>query len=459
MTSTGLIILAAGFILVTLASIAPIRQQVRGMFYGWKLVGIVFLVMTLVSGPVWTGVGVWVKALELQFGWSRTQLTGAFSLTQLEGTIIGPFVGYLIDRLGPRRMVLIGLTTTGVGFFIFGRTTNLAMFYLSYTLIMAGSMAGSWLPLMTALNQWFNRRRGTAMAIGSEGEFLGGFLLVPALAWSVTPGHLGWSATALWIGVTFVVVAWPISRYIRGRPEDYGELADGGPLLSLPTEAADTTVARPRANLEQDQPDFTARQAIRTRAFWFICFGHSLSSMLFVTMSVHMVPLLTDQGFSLQSAAYIWSVVMVGGAVFLLVGGYVGDRIPVHLALSGFVTMQTVGFFLSAFAQDLPMAFLGAVILGAGFGGRMPLTASIRGLYFGKSAYATISGISMAPQSVFMLGAPLFAATMFDNLGNYTLAFLILGVLGSTSGLFFLMAKKPELVDPLRESDPLPRPA
>ena len=458
MTSTGLIILAAGFILVTLASIAPIRQQMRGMFYGWKLVGVGVIIMMLASGPVWNGVGVWVKALELHFGWNRTQLTGAFSLTQLEGSIIGPLVGYFVDRLGARRMVLIGLTMTGVGFLLFGRTTNLAMFYLAFTLIMAGTMAGTWLPLMAVINRWFSRRRGTAMAIAAEGEFVGGFLLLPALAWAVTPGNLGWSVTAFSIGVIFLALAWPIARCIRLSPEDYGELPDGDRHSSLPEGTGDNAGSPPE-DTQEGQPDFTARQAIRTRAFWFICAGHSLSSMLFVTMSVHLVPMLTDQGVSLQSAAYMWSVVLVAGAVFLLVGGYIGDRMPMNLALFAFVTLQAVGFLVLAFAQNSAVAALGAIILGAGFGGRMPLTAAIRGEYFGKRAYATISGISMAPQSIFMLGAPLFAATMFDTFGTYTLALLIIGTLGATSGPFFLLAKKPELVDHIRGSDPVPRPA
>ena len=105
------------------------------------------------------------------------------------------------------------------------------------------------------------------------------------------------------------------------------------------------------------------------------------------------------------------------------------------------------------------MALLFAFIFGAGFGGRMPLSAAIRGEYFGKKAYATVMGISMAPMAGFMLVAPLFAATMFDTRGNYTLAFLILGSLGSLSGLLFLLAKKPELADSIQGIDPMPRPA
>ena len=444
---TGLLLLSSGFVLMTFASIPVVSHRIRGLFYGWKLVGLSALVLILVSGPIWNGVGIWVKALELQFGWSRTQLTGAFSLTQLEGSIVGPFMGYLIDRVGPRRMVFIGLTLIGVGFIVFSRTTNLATFYLAYTIIMAGAMSGTWLPLMAVINRWFNRRRGTAMAIANAGEFVGGLLLVPALAWAVTPGHLGWSATTLWIGVVFLAVAWPISRFIRLRPEDYGQLPDGDSYPNLQEETTETGNSLERDTLAENQPDFTARQAIRTRAFWFLTLGHALCAMLIATLTVHLIPLLTDQGLSLQTAAYMFTVMMVVGAVFTLIGGYVGDRIPINVAICGFGTLQAAGFLLAAFVHNVPMALLLAVIFGAGFGGRMPLATAIRGEYFGKRAFATLTGISMAPMSVFMLAAPLFAAAMFDTLGNYTLAFLILGTLGAMNGVFYLFAKKPEVVD------------
>ena len=100
----------------------------RAIFYGWKLTGLALVVIALASGPIWSGVGVWVKALEMHFGWSRAQLTGAFSLAQLEGSIFGPFLGYLIDRFGPRRMVFLGLAVTGIGFLLFSQTNHLVTF-------------------------------------------------------------------------------------------------------------------------------------------------------------------------------------------------------------------------------------------------------------------------------------------------------------------------------------------
>ena len=446
MVLTGFLILSSGVLLMTVGGLPEImsrgRQVVYG-FYGWKLVALTLFSNCLAGGPVWNGVGVWVKTLEIQFGWSRAQLTGAFSLAQLEGSLIGPLMGYLIDRLGAKRMVLLGLVLTGLGFVMFSQTANVAMFYISYSLIMLGTAAGTWLPMMTVLNRWFSRMRGRAMSVAGEGSFLGGLLLVPALAWAVDPDHLGWRATAFWIGLGFIAIAWPISKVIRERPEDYGLLPDGDPVVVGPAVEAGGERTR-AAEQAAAGPDFTARQAIRTQAFWFITFGHALSSMLIATLTVHLVPMLTDQGLTLQTAAFVWSVLMAVGATFQLIGGYVGDRIPKNIALFGFTSLQAFGFIMAAFINDVSMAMVFAVIYGAGFGGRVPLTTAIRGDYFGKRAFATITGISMAPLYMFMLVAPLVAAAMFDALGSYTLSFLILGAIGGVSGPLFLFARRPE---------------
>ena len=435
------------------------------MFYGWVIVTAALIVNSLSSGPVWSGVGVWMKALELHFGWSRAQLSGAFSMAQLEGSIIGPLMGYLIDKLGSRRMVLIGMIITGLGFLVFSRTDTIFLFYLSYGLIMLGTAAGTWLPYMTVVNRWFVRRRGMAMAIAAEGSPLGGLALVPILAWAVTPGNYGWSVTAQWIGVVFLCLALPMSMLVRERPEDFGVLPDGdAPTPTLPQgergpEEAARETARPVGRSgPTDQLNFTARQAIRTPAFWLITFGHAFSTILFATLTVHLVLMLTDQGLTIQSSAFVFSVIMGSAAIFQLIGGYVGDRIPINIAIAIFGFIQAGGFLMAVLVDSIGMAMLFAVVFGAGFGGRNPLTTAIRGEYFGKNAFATITGISSAPMYVFMLSAPLFAGFLFDATQSYTLAFLIIGVLGMMSGVLFFLAKKPTALPSDRRTAATARP-
>ena len=424
------------------------------MFYGWIIVGLALLANGMSSGPVWSGVGVWIKALELHFGWSRAQLTGAFSMAQLEGSIIGPLMGYLIDRLGPRRMVLMGLIITGLGFLLFSRTNNIFIFYLSYGMIMLGTAAGTWLPYMSVVNRWFVRKRAMGMAIAGLGSPLGGLALVPILAWAVTPGSHGWSVTAQWIGVVFLCVAWPMSQLIRVRPEDYGLRPDGDPTVQVASEA----VRPARRAVSPDQLQFTGRQAIRTHAFWLITFGHAFSSILFATLTVHLVPMLTDRGLSLQAAANMFSLVMGVAAIFQLIGGYAGDRLPKNTLIAFFGFIQAGGFLMAVLVDSFPMAVLFAITFGAGFGGRNPLTTAIRGDYFGEKAFATITGISSAPMYALMLAAPLFAAFMFDATRSYTISFLVIGGLGVMSGVLFLMAKKPTSLPLDRRASTAPRP-
>ena len=416
------------------------------VFYGWWLVGLSLVLTGMASGAIWGSVGVWLKTLETQFGWTRTQMTGAFSMAQLEGSIVGPLAGYFVDKIGPRLMVLFGAVVVGIGFVILSRTPNLPVFYVAFALFMLGASTGTWLPTTAAISRWFNRRRATAFAIAGEGNYMGGLLLVPVLAWAVGPESFGWRVTALGIGVAFLAVALPAALIMRNRPEDYGEVPDGQP-APPPSASPATAATTPGRAMGGSRPpittNFTARQAMRTRAFWFITFGHAIASMVNQTLGVHLIPLLTDHGLSLQTAAYIWAVIMGVAMVSSMVAGYIGDRVPKNLALFFFVAIQVTGFGMTILIKDIALAVVVAAIYGVGFGGRNPLAVAIRADYFGPRAFATITGFSMAPMFFLQLLAPLFAARMFDWQGSYTLAFAILTTIGFMGALLFLPAKRP----------------
>ena len=249
-------------------------------------------------------------------------------------------------------------------------------------------------------------------------------------------------------------LAWPMSRLIRVRPEDYGLRPDGDP----PDQVVREAVRPVRRAASPDQLQFTGRQAIRTHAFWLITFGHACSSILFATLTVHLVPMLTDRGLSLQAAANMFSLVMGVAAIFQLIGGYAGDRLPKNAVIAFFGFIQAGGFLMAVLVDSFPMAVLFAITFGVGFGGRNPLTTAIRGDYFGEKAFATITGISSAPMYALMLAAPLFAAFMFDATESYTVSFLIIGGLGVMSGVLFLLAKKPTSLPQERRASTTSRP-
>ena len=133
-------------------SLNPVSQSislprsVRGVFYGWWLVAISGFVMVIATVPLFHAMSLWFVALEDDFKWNRTQLSLAFALTRVEGGVMGPIEGYLTDRLGARRMVLIGLLILGVGFLVFWQVRNLWMFYLAFVVMALGQGLGSWVP-------------------------------------------------------------------------------------------------------------------------------------------------------------------------------------------------------------------------------------------------------------------------------------------------------------------------
>ena len=417
----------------------PRALDPRRFFYGWTLVGVAAFVMVIGTVPLFQGMTAWFVVFESTFGWSRTQLSIAFSLSRVEGSIMGPISGYLIDKLGSRRMVLIGLVVAGGGFVILSQMQSIWHFYTAFVVMSMGVGLGTWMPMMTVLNNWFVRNRSTAMALAMEGFLVGGMVLVPVLAFAIDPdavGRPGWRNTALAIGLFLIVVAFPLSRLVRNAPEPYGQYPDG--------EATAMRRQTASAGASDDEADFTWQEAIRTKSFWLITMGHACSSIVIVTITVHLGPMLADRGFSLQTIGWVVGAYTGVAAVFTLIGGYVGDRLPIRLALFVFSAIQSGAVLLLMLAETQLMAYTFAVLMGIGFGGRNPLTTAIRGVYFGRKAFASITGMSMIPMNVMLLGAPLFAGIMFDSTQSYTVPMTVVAIVSLAGSTLFLFLGSPE---------------
>ena len=440
----------------------------RKVFYGWWLVVITGSVMVISTTPMFHAMGLWFVALERTFGWSRTQLSLAFAFTRVEGGILGPIEGYLTDRYGTRRMVMIGMAIMGVGWIFFSQVQDTKdvpilrelpwdimphfvqeivpplTFYFVYVLIALGQGIGSWLPLMVMLNNWFNRRRAMAMGLSNSTSRLGTLIMIPAIAWAIDPDfeRLGWRLTVVIIGVAILVVNLPLASLIRNRPEDYGLLPDGD------KPGVDTDGSGPGsgggAAARTNHVDLTWQQAIRTSSFWLISIGHGFTSMILIAMMAHLAPMMIDQGYDLQTAAFVITGYTAVSMFSQLVGGYAGDRVPKRIALFVFTWIQASGIFLLTFGPPtLLVAYGFALLFGIGFGGRNPLTVSIRGEYFGRSSFGKIMGLSQVPMNLLLLAAPVFAGVVRDVTGEYTFAFAVLASLNMLGGVLFLLARNP----------------
>ena len=395
--------------------------------------------MVIATVPLFHAMTVWAVALERHFGWTRTQLGLALTLTRVESGLIGPLEGYLVDKVGTRRMVFIGLAILGGAWIFFSRVENLWMFYTAYILMAVGQGLGSWIPLMTMLNKWFVRRRSSAIGWANVVSRFGALLLVPATAWAVAdaPGRIGWQMTALILGIAILVLAGPLARLIRNDPKDYGEAPDGERQRPVAAAGSNPAPSQPR------QQELSATEALRTPAFWLIAFGHGFTSMVILAIMTHLGLLMVDYGYSEEYAGLVVSVYTGVAMLFQLVGGYAGDRFSKRLALAFFTVVQAAGVLVLVFSKTLPMFFVFGVLFGAGFGGRNPLTVAIRADYFGTANFGKILGFSTVPMNVLLLFASPFAGWMYDRYGTYELAFVVLAGLNLLGALCFLASARP----------------
>ena len=418
----------------------PKFRRPRNVFYGWYLVGLSSFMLMLMSTTVFQGVGTFFVALERAFGWNRTTLSGAFALARAEGALLGPLEGFLVDRLGTRRMVIVGYLVMGLGFIFYSQIQTVWHFYVAYIAISLGSGVGGWIAFVTLINNWFSRRRALAMSIAVSGIQLGGFL-VPLMAWGIE-SH-GFRMTALGIGIVLIVVAVPASRFIRNLPEDVGSLPDGAPIRRTAGASGSSTQSD-----SGDVPDMTPRQALKTVAFWVIAVARLTSVVSIVSLSVHLVPKLTDSGISLITANFVVTLYTFVAFLTGFLAGYLADRSSKVIVLFVCMLLQALAMGILTFTDTLPMAVVFAVLWGAGFGGRVPLLTAIVGDYFGRRHFGSILGMNMVPSNIAMIFAPLFAGFMFDLRQSYFIPFATFTIMGFIGAFVILLARQP---DPLQE--------
>ena len=191
------------------------------------------------------------------------------------------------------------------------------------------------------------------------------------------------------------------------------------------------------------ETNYTVEQALKTPVFYLITIAQLSVSVAGVTLALHLVPKLTDMGFSLSTAGV---VVLTYTAIALpaqFAAGYIADRLPQPLVIFSLLVLQSTGIIILAWADNANMIYLFALLYGIGFGGRIPLFTAIRGEYFGHKSFGTIMGISEFPSGLLNVGAPLFAGYMFDTTGSYTVPFAMLAILGFFGAILMLFVKKP----------------
>jgi MFS family permease len=422
-----------------------IRRYTSRVFYGYWMVAAAFGVQLITAGLLMQSYGAYVAVLQEQKGWSKTALSGAFSLTQLVSGIVGPIQGVVMDRIGPRAVMRVGFVIFGIGFMLLSQVNSLAAFYGAFVVLAFGFALSAFFPLTVALVNWFERHRSRVLSTMSLGFAVGG-LIVPLVALSLE--EFGWRNTAFASGVIMIVAGVPLASVMRRRPEDYGDVVDG--IRSTPVERPEAIEPAPRL-----QRDFTAREAVRTPAFWLISLGHGSALLVVGAVSVHVISHLNeDLGYSVGAASLVVTLMTMMQVVGMLIGGAIGDRYDKRMICAVCMLMHMAGMLLLTYATGFGMIGAFAVLHGLAWGVRGPLMQAIRADYFGRSSFGTIMGISTTIIMVGQIAGPLVAGIMADATGDYTAGFTILAVLSGFGSAFFIFARRPSL--PASQATPAP---
>ena len=411
-----------------------IRSYTSRVFYGYWMVAAAFGVQLITACLLMQSGGAYVAVLHEQRGWSKGALSGAFALTQLVSGLVGPIQGVVMDRTGPRRVMQAGFLLFGIGFMLLSQVNSLAMYYAAFVVLAFGFAFSGFFPITVALVNWFERKRARVLSTMSLGFAVGG-LLVPVVAYSLQ--EFGWRNTAFASGVLIILTGLPLASVMRRRPEDYGDVPDG------------VRYVQPAATINFEPPlerDFTAREAIRTPAFWLISLGHGSALLVVGAVSLHLIShLKEDVGYSVGSASLVVTLMTSMQIAGMLIGGAIGDRFDKRAICAVCMLMHMAGMLLLAYADSLLMIVPFAVLHGLAWGIRGPLMQAIRADYFGRSSFGTIMGISTTIIMLGQIAGPLFAGFMADATGDYVAGFTILAVLSGLGSGFFIFARRPAL--------------
>ena len=409
-----------------------------GIFYGWRVVAAASVQGMFGNGVVSSGFSVFFQSIRQELGVSYTAMALVFSLARAEGGVGGPIVGWIVDRYGARRMILIGGLMGGVGLMALSRATTYWQFVLIFVgLVSLGKTMGMGQTLMAVVNQWFIRRKGLAMSTLMTSFAGGGAIVVPLLGLGIAT--IGWRATLLYSGIFIFFLTLPVAYVIRSKPEDIGTLPDG----DAPPSASEGGPASSGTGTRAVSTDFTVRQAIRTSAFWLLLIGLTIRTSSTNAIIIHIFPILEGEGLTEQHA-----VLFVSAMFFLAIPlrfglGVARDYLPPRRIL--FVGMNVAA--LSLLPLLLFQGVVGVVIFIIGFAVVEGITSTnwiMVSDYFGRSRFASIMGLMSLFHNTGMVISPIFSGWIRDTTGSYNIVMMTFMPLFVIGGIAFALARPPK---------------
>lgn len=417
------------------------------MFYGWWMLGIISFMAALNNAFFDKGPALFSIPVGISLGLNRATALLIFSLGRSEGAVNGPIVGYLVDRFGARKMLVIGTILAGTGFIIFALAPNIWIFALAYLGFVSLGATMAFQDSATAMvNMWFSRFRVRAMSIREAAGNLGSTVLIPLMTLIIAV--YDWWVAALMGAVAYLALILPLVPFLKESPESIGLLPDGANRDAVEGARAATTQSSSsevqRLRRHYDSVNFRVREALRTSSFWYLLTGTRFHQVSRVGIDLHYVAIMEWKGLDLSLAALIFTLRLGMNVPSKLVVGYFGDRLSKPAVLSGGMVLYTLGLILLLSSQAVWILVISAVISGMSEG-ITPVNWGAIGDYFGRRHYATLRGIINLSSSWAMLSVPFATGWWFDHHASYTLPIVVSAGAAVSSTLVYALMRQPKL--------------
>jgi MFS family permease len=393
----------------------PLSKTNSRVFYGWIVVTTSFVVFALILGSRYC-FGVFFKSLENEFALTRMATSSIFSTYMVLCPVFAILGGRVLDRYGPRLLVLLMGIFTGLSLILTGRANASWQLYLYYSVLLAIGTGPGYPVLMSTTSRWFKKKRGLALAITASGGGLGTIALAPFAAYLI--GSFDWRTAVAVLGLLVGLGIAPLSILLKKDPAEIGMLPDGA-------EVPPNTPADLRSNDNPHAGNITVSHALRTPNFWFlgiVWFSFSLCLHLVYT---HIVPYVTDMGISSAEAAVVLGLIGSISIPGRLVMGTVSDKTGRKISAMICGLLQVGAMVWVAWAREVWTFYLFSIVYGFALGGfDIPVTALI-GDIFVLHSLGEIMGVLIIGWGLGAAIGPAVGGFIFDVTENYFMAFMI----------------------------------
>jgi len=359
-----------------------------------------FLALFSIVGFALYGLPFFYDFMVREFGWTRAQVTSGNALSKLVvGPAFGFIAGWIVDRFGPRRLMLAGILMAGLALVGLGGISTLGMFYFFYLFNALGYVCGGPLPNQVLLSRWFDKARGKAMGIAYLGIGIGG-AIVPLLANRLTQS-LGWQKALITLGVLMVVIAFPVAYFVKEGPAASSQRGSAGQV--------------------------PVGWVFRSGAFYLLAVG-SMCSIGAVggTMQNLKLFLSLDQKLPQGEIASVLSLILVSSIAGRLLMGWLADRLPKKYVMLLIYSIVASAIPLLFYASSPAVLYVFALVFGIGLGGDYMIIPLMAADIFGVKVLGRLMGVVLTADGVAEALAPMLVASIRDRTTSYAAGFAIL---------------------------------